>query len=200
MLYILVGPSGSGKSTTEKALSKIFKINRVLQYTSRPQRAREKNSTDYMFRTLSEFNQLEQSNKFIITQTFNSWKYGVPIRSYWTKQYDNDDYIISISPKGAKILLDNLSKHINIAVIYLKCDMRVLVSRLLDRGDSCQEITRRLTNDMEDFRKANLSYDKSYDTDKLSLYQIIQSFNKTIYNYNKIDIFFKYIKYKIRRI
>ena len=49
MIIVLLGASGSGKSTIENILSEKFGYDKIVSYTTRPQRVGETNGKDYNF-------------------------------------------------------------------------------------------------------------------------------------------------------
>lgn len=78
----IMGPSGSGKSTLARNLEKrdpeLFK--RIIQYTTRPARPKEKNGREYLFIGQGEYDQLDSEDKLIavVREEFPPFTYGTP--------------------------------------------------------------------------------------------------------------------------
>lgn len=64
MIYVILGKTASGKTTIVDYISKEKWINRIVTYTSRPMRKKEKNDETYHFVTKEEFEGLIQSGFF----------------------------------------------------------------------------------------------------------------------------------------
>ena len=64
MIIVLLGASGSGKSTIEKILSDKYDYEKIVSYTTRPQRVGETNGKDYHFITNETFKEALHKNLF----------------------------------------------------------------------------------------------------------------------------------------
>ena len=63
-MIVLVGESASGKSTIQNELVDYFGYEKIVTFTTRPQRKGEENGKDYYFVSDSEFNSLKNMNYF----------------------------------------------------------------------------------------------------------------------------------------
>ena len=104
-LYIM-GMSGSGKTTLAKTLDNdSARFNRLVQYTSRPQRENEVDGLDYFFVSKKSFEKLDSEGMFFgcVRREFPGNYYGTPISSI-----DEDrTNIVVVSIEG---LIDSLKK------------------------------------------------------------------------------------------
>lgn len=154
-MVILIGKSGSGKTTVTNILCKEFGFNRLVTTTTRPRRKGEKQGVDYNFVSEKEFNKMNDDGKFIEVRSYNVasgevWHYGSPIDEILNAK-DND--IIILTPEGCKKVIERIGKD-NAIVIYLYANIRAIEYRLYKRGDSTDEINRRMEQDKKDFKDA----------------------------------------------
>ncbi len=81
-LFIVAAPSGAGKtSVVTNVISKLkqtIPIERVVTFTTRPQRPGEVNYLDYNFLTEEEFLKKQNENYFLETTKYNGYYYGSP--------------------------------------------------------------------------------------------------------------------------
>jgi guanylate kinase len=106
MLIILTGKSGVGKSTIEKYLLKEKGFKRIITYTTRPKRKREKNGSHYFFVDDYNFNSMKEKGNFfetvdrdtIVDNKLVTWHYGSPKE----KLNSDKDYIIVLDYDGAE--------------------------------------------------------------------------------------------------
>ena len=145
---ILVGKSGSGKTTVGLELEKLG-IPKIVTYTTRPPRAGEIGGKDYHFISMERFNQLESEGYFAETASYSAsfgfCKYGSALCDYTGEE---QRYVI-LNPIGLKAILEKTD---NVLPVYLEVSNNELKHRLLNRGDSLQEIERRALADEADFR------------------------------------------------
>lgn len=144
---VIVGPSGSGKTTLAHELVKKG-YERIITYTTRPMRDWEVNGVDYHFVSPETFKQLFTKDFFAEITTyqaaFGHCMYGSPAEAYRSDKKQ----VIVLNPKGA-IELKDLPKF----VVYLDISETTVARRLSDRGDSIEEINRRLIEDRPHFRE-----------------------------------------------
>lgn len=168
-MLVLCGYSGSGKDTLQKEL-----INRgyekIITYTTRPMRDGETNDKDYHFISQKKFNKLKEEGFFAETASYNAsfgfCSYGSAKEDY----EDNNDNkkIIILNPYGLKALQEQNIPHYS---VYLDVDKNLLQKRLKGRGDSKEEILRRLEADERDF--SDLHTDLTFKiTEDMSVYDI----------------------------
>ena len=140
---VFIGKSCSGKTTLANELCK-FGLKTQLSTTSRPKRKLEKNYVDYEFISENEFNNRKKNGKFIETDVFNGWNYGL---SY--EEFERSDILI-LTPRGFKKIIEKVSCD-NFLVIYLETSISLRKQRIEERGDNYDSLHRRWVADDIDF-------------------------------------------------
>lgn len=144
-VFLILGKSGSGKDTLVRNIVERGEIGvqRLVRDTSRPQRTSEKDGVDYNFKTASEMR--NSMSSYIEWDCFNDWFYAT-----------NKDAI----PEGVSIMTGSISTYESLVkttqdfelyTIYLNIDKETQRERLLLRGDSQEEVARRIKADDKDF-------------------------------------------------
>lgn len=150
-LIVLVGKSCSGKDSVKKVLTEKYKIESVLEYTTRPMRPGEVQDQTYHFISKEEFIDKIDKNDFIHWKCFNTvqgeWYYGLALKDIKIDSvlitYPSE--LIAIIP----ILKEKFDKKNK--VFYLTVDDSVIRNRLKQRGDNPCEAERRMVADNIDF-------------------------------------------------
>ena len=143
MIYVIIGRTASGKDTI---VSKLIKsgCKRIVTYTSRPMRKKEKNGETYHFVTKEEFEALIQSGFFAEWRSYDTvdgvWYYGSSIDSYDT----DEDRIIILNPDGFS-KIKNILEPEKVKSIYVYSNIKTIRNRLKKRGDKKEEAERRMT-------------------------------------------------------
>lgn len=140
-----MGKTASGKSTLQKMLEDSLGFSKVVTYTTRPPREGEINGVDYHFVTLKKFEDMVDDQKFIEWAKFNGWYYGTGKQSF----NDDEDYVIVLSPSGYRNMKHKLNG--GSVGIYLDVSEEKRRRRLQARGDSEEEVERRIKADDRDF-------------------------------------------------
>lgn len=144
----LVGKAGTGKDTIVDLVCQLSdKVNRIVSYTSRPQREGEEEGKDYYFITREEFIEKITYEQMLEHTQFNGWYYGIG-NDCLSDEYVN---IGVFNPAG----LEHLAGHCNIypILIYIETDNKIRLQRQLNR-EQCpdvDEIIRRYSADNIDF-------------------------------------------------
>lgn len=154
-MLVFTGKTASGKTTVLKALERNGCYSRIITYTTRPPRSDEKNGDDYYFVSDDVFQMLEDYGYFAETSNYYAssgkrYRYGSPLHLY------NTTYgMIALDINGVISLRENSNAHNvqNILIIYLMVPEELLLQRLRNRGDSEEEIKRRMDHDREAFRE-----------------------------------------------
>jgi len=140
---VFIGKSCSGKTTIANELNK-YGLKTQLSTTSRPKRKIEKNNVDYEFILENEFNKRKINNKFIETDVFNGWFYGLS-----HKEFEKSDILI-LTPRGLKKLLEKIPRE-NFFIVFLETSISLRKERINNRGDEHDSLYRRWVADDIDF-------------------------------------------------
>ena len=182
---VIIGRSGSGKTTIVNELVKIG-WNKVVTYTTRPMREGEVNGADYHFVSEEEFEDMDCKGMFLETTSydasFGKCFYGTPI----SEMLSGTNNILILNPDGLRAVSNNNS--INFASVLVKCTDKETKIRLLSRGDSQEEIERRMNADNYDFYNINSSHvDILIDTAINNVVDCVEYMNEKLSNLsNKI--------------
>lgn len=142
MIIIINGPSGSGKTT----LGEYFKelgLEELVSTTTRPPRPGEVDGISYHFVTEAEFlaaDRLEES-------VYSGHHYGVTRQEVEAKVRDGRSAFASLDINGVKRFKEIFGDEV--LVIYLRVSRTTLKKRMARRGDSLENIRKRL-----DFHRA----------------------------------------------
>lgn len=140
MIYILAGPSGSGKTTQANILSQRDDFKRVITCTTRPMREGEIDEIDYFFLTVEQFEELMAKNELIAVTKYSDNYYGVPKQSLEKYVHSKTEHVVMVLDiNGVKEL-----KKIGAYCIVLTLDIDTLKERMLERGDSLENVNQRL--------------------------------------------------------
>ena len=137
---VLVGNTASGKTTLSQYLEN-HGYRRILTYTTRPMRKGEVDGIDYHFISIKDFeNKLAAG--FFAEFTFYNAKFGSCYYGSATEDYHaKDNTVIVVNPIGVMSLTEPAY------VVWLDIPENIIISRALLRGDSEDEIRRRIRDD-----------------------------------------------------
>lgn len=164
-IFCLMGKSASGKDTVYKQLltDNVLNLKKIVPYTTRPIREKEKNGVQYFFTDEEGMKELEAAGKIIEKRAYNT-VHG--IWYYFTvddHQIDlsNGNYIIIGTPENYIRLREYFGKDV-IVPIYIELDDGVRLERALKRErkqdvPKYEEMCRRFLADAKDFSEDNLS-------------------------------------------
>lgn len=161
-LFCILGKQGSGKSSILNELLKIVKeednIHLLKSRTTRPRRESEAVATEYIFTTKEQFSE-DYKNGNVLEYAVYSTVGGVWY--YYTHKDDcnlsSHSYVKIINPIGFCQLSDNISDE-NIVSIEIVSDDSTRLKRTILRGDSLNEVLRRLEADDKDFKHLKTLY------------------------------------------
>lgn len=149
-IVVIVGQIASGKTTLAQFME-AHGFARIVTYTTRPPRAGEVDGVDYHFLTPEEFLEKAEAGIFAedmgFTAKFGYVRYGTSKESLETPGGVNK--VIVLNPEGVTRLKE---EGYDIFVVYLDMPQEVLMRRALRRGDSREEIGRRIAADTRLFR------------------------------------------------
>lgn len=174
MLYIITGPTLSGKTTLVDNLVTSTGIKKIVTYTNRDIRKNERNHIDYHFVTSKE---LENDN-LICKRVFYTKNRAEPY-IYAVDKNDllsTEDLILIIDPLGVREIKDYLGKDL-VTTVYVNASEDLIRKRAKERGDSIDEVNRRLSVDRDLFVSAPYFADIVLDADNQDMLQ---------YMYNEI--------------
>ena len=104
-LFLLTGTSGAGKTTISQLLLKRNpQLRRVITYTTRSPRGKEKNGIDYHFVSEETFKRLIQENAFMEWAQVYDHLYGQQWQDVVNLQKEGFDVLLIVDPQGAKTL------------------------------------------------------------------------------------------------
>lgn len=174
MLYIITGATNSGKTTLVDDLVTATGIRKVVTYTNRDIREGERNNIDYNFVSTDYLN----NDRFVCKRVFYTKNREEP----YIYAVDKDDLlsfndaVLIIDPLGVREIKDYLGKEL-VTTVYLNVPDETIIQRARRRGDSKEEIERRLTADRPLFESAKYYSDicLQEDDDMLSyMYEVIK--------------------------
>lgn len=136
LLLLLVGVSGSGKSTLGLYLEELG-IPQLISHTTRQKRKGEIEGITYHYITKDEFNKLDK-----LEQTYYSGNYYCLSRQEVERHKEDLVYCI-VDQFGVKQIKQNFGED-NVRVIYIHITETQQEERLKQRGDSEDEIKKRI--------------------------------------------------------
>ena len=175
MIVVLLGASSSGKSTIENILSNKFGYEKIVSYTTRPQRLGEKNGKDYHFITNEQFQDSLQKGLFAEYDEYSQNRFYGTLKS----DYKKGNKVVVLTPNGLRQLKKNC-KDDDIYSVYVDANLGTRVKRYIDRCDvnkfnfdDKNEIASRVERDFAMFlgidKEVNLVVNNNENDDVLSL-------------------------------
>jgi guanylate kinase len=142
MIILLVGPSGVGKSSImSRVLMTTPDLRAIVSCTTRLPRQGERDGVDYRFLRQGEFVDKRRDGEFVEWALVHGHLYGT-LRSDFRKFTSNSDLIHDIDFQGARILKQRYPEAVAISI--LPPSIEVLLERMEKRGDSVEEISKRM--------------------------------------------------------
>lgn len=170
MVYVLIGQTLSGKTTLAKELTEKLGIKQIITYTDRPQRHGEINGVDYHFVESSEIAKNEYFGHRFFYTTYREEPF-----IYAMKKDDiltNEDKIIIADPKGFRAIKDLIGRQAVSVLINTSNDL--IRKRAIQRGDSLEEVERRLRVDRDLFISAQLYCDVVLNPELDDLFEVMK--------------------------
>lgn len=162
MLILFSGPSGCGKNTIMNQLTKMRNNLQILTRstaTTRERRESDRDNNTYIFLTKPQFEQGIKDNIFIEYEQVHDNYYGTLKEAFEKVDLDKDNhYMRDIDVKGMLSLKKIFKNKNNMLSIFLDVPDDELRKRLKSRGESYEQIEKRLSRaDLE------RNYKKYYD-------------------------------------
>ena len=159
-IYCLIGPSASGKTTLIKENKDALNLGEIVSTTTRQPRAGEINGRDYNFVSKNEFNQLQMVEK----DEYAGDYYGTSLNSIYDSINEKSGTLTAITFEGYEnikqyIKVKNI-KDLNVVSIFVNAPQYILEERMQERGDTQENIQKRLNN-----IKNRHEYDNMFKTD-----------------------------------
>ena len=175
MIYAIVGNTLSGKSTLVRDLVTATGIKQVITYTTRPMRDGERDGLDYHFITSEEMD----SDKYFGRRDFYTVYRKEPYSYAMSKDdvFPFEDKILILDSAGVRALKNEIGYE-NVVTVFIDTPIDLLVERGKLRGDSEEEVQRRLHADRDSLVSAKYFADIVLDPtkdDMLSyMYEVIK--------------------------
>lgn len=176
-MIVLSGASASGKTEVAKILANKYGIIKVITTTTRQIRINETDGVDYFFVSNEKFLEMIKEDKFVEYTEYNGNFYGS------TKDQIKNNKCIVIDPIGLKAY--SKIKNQNVVTFFLESEEDTRYKRMLLRGDSVENASRRIINDRTAFAKCNIcKVDYNIDSENNSVEEVAD----IIYNLYKDQI------------
>lgn len=141
-LVALIGRSGSGKTTVANVLESKCRFRSVESFTTRPKRSEEEKGHIFVTEEWFQKEFSEGANEKIVAYTeFNGYRY------FATESQINCSDVYIIDPEGVKSLKERYHGSKEIITIWFDASPEICKERMLSRGDSPEDVKKRLAND-----------------------------------------------------
>ena len=163
-LFVVSGPSGVGKSTILRRLvAQVPGLAFAVSHTTRPQRAGERNGSDYHFVSEGRFQELIDEGAFVEWAVVHDHRYGTSKEAL--RAGGADDLLIEVDVQGADALRTEIPEAVTVFIeppVFAD-----LEARLAGRGrESGPEVERRLRTARAEMPRAE-SYDYRITNDEV---------------------------------
>ena len=164
-MIVLSGASASGKTEVAKVLASKYGIVKVITTTTRKIRVNEVDGVDYFFVSNEKFLEMIKEEKFVEYTEYNGNFYGS------TKDQIQNNKCVVIDPEGLRSYSQIEGR--NVVTFFLKSKEETRYKRMLQRGDSVENASRRIINDRTAFARANIcKVDHNIDSEKHSVEEV----------------------------
>ena len=145
-IIIISAPSGGGKTTLVNYIMKELSFVKMIPTcTTRAKREGEVNGVDYIFLTKEEFQKKVENNEFLEYALVHGRYYGTLKETVFKELKKGYDVILAIDVQGMKSIKEKLDGKVDITTIFIiPPSIEELIKRLKNRGESEEEIERRL--------------------------------------------------------
>lgn len=156
-LYCLVGASGSGKTTLAQYLKKDG-VAELISHTTRQPREKdgEVHGVHYYFITDEEFDKIDKIEE---SPYAGEHRYCLSVDEVEGKFEKYDRLFTIVDLNGAMQIKDNCKiRNIDVKIIYIQTDLDIMRKRMEARGDSEENIVKRLNFAQKSDELANGKY------------------------------------------
>jgi len=136
-IYVLLGPSGSGKTTIGNYLKELG-IPEIVTHTTRPMRKGEAEGVSYHFVSKEEFDATDKIEEVCYSGNY----YGISRKEITSKLETNDAIFVICDVNGMKKIREAFPD--NTKVLFFNISLQQMVKRMKRRGDSKEDIQKRL--------------------------------------------------------
>jgi len=145
-IIIISAPSGGGKTTLVNYIMKELSFVKMIPTcTTRAKREGEVDGVDYIFLTEEEFQKKVENNEFLEYALVHGRYYGTLKETVFKELKKGYDVILAIDVQGMKSIKEKLDGKVDITTIFIiPPSIEELIKRLKNRGESEEEIERRL--------------------------------------------------------
>lgn len=143
ILICLCGHSGSGKSTIANRLERRYGYVQAKSYTTRPMRDNIEDANTHTFITQEQVNDYKED-----IVAYNEYNHNI---YFATRNMLNNAQIYVVDKCGLIQLYKNYHDK-DILAIYINCDSSIASRRMAERGDSDEQIMKRLQYDAVAFK------------------------------------------------
>lgn len=141
MLVIFIGPSGSGKSSIAQHLIYNFEAVKIVSTTSREPRPGEVDGIHYHFVSKEKFEEMIANDEFVEFAKYSSNYYGTSKKEI-EKKIKSDRLVVNVMEIGGALKIKEMFPETKIIFCYAEIDS--LMQRMYDRGDSFENIKKRV--------------------------------------------------------
>ena len=170
-MLALIGKSGSGKTTIEDTLIREYGFKRAISHTSREKRVNDVEGVNYYFVSKAEMERLWETGELVERVDYLDNIYG------FVESECKPDRVVAVLPDGLKQL--NRRKDLNIFSVYLDVSYDVRKERMSGRGDSDENVEKRLKNDDEVFAGVESMVDLVINNDDKTIEEIVDEILKS---------------------
>jgi guanylate kinase len=145
-IIIISAPSGGGKTTLISYILKELPFIKVVPTcTTRKKRKGEINGVDYIFLSEEEFKKKIENDEFLEYAIVHGRYYGTLKEVVFKELNQGYDVVLVIDVQGMKSVKEELQGKVDITTIFIiPPSIDELINRLKKRGESEEEIKRRL--------------------------------------------------------
>ncbi len=141
MLVIFIGPSGSGKSSVAQHLIYNYGAVKIVSTTSRDPRQGEVDGIHYHFVGKEKFLEMIDVDEFVEFAKYSDNYYGTT-KAEIEKKLKSDKLVVNVMEIGGAMKIKELFPETKIIFCYSEIDN--LMQRMYDRGDSFDNIKKRV--------------------------------------------------------